>query len=203
MEHLLSVPPGEAARPLICFLHGYDEAAPAPPQEALTRHGPFRPGNPAQVASEFILLAPQLPLGGDLWHRYADEVRRLVATTVKRHGADRSRLYLTGFSFGGNGVFDFALLQPGLWAALWAVDPTRVPAADPQRPLWLSFGEVARQRKAAFVRALGLQPFDSAPPGERAYADHGDDHVGAARRAYGEARIYDWLLARRLAFEDA
>jgi hypothetical protein len=29
---------------------------------------------------------------------------------------------------------------------------------------------------------------------ERVYDDEGDDHVGAARRAYADERIYSWLL---------
>ncbi|HET7363635.1 MAG TPA: prolyl oligopeptidase family serine peptidase [Burkholderiales bacterium] len=72
---------------------------------------------------EFIVLAPQLPRAGDLWHRYADDVRALVADVCAKQAVDAARLYLTGFSYGGNGVFDLGLAQPDLWAALWAVDP--------------------------------------------------------------------------------
>ena|SRR6266511_777476 len=96
MKHLLSLPPGGRPHPLLCFLHGYDEAEPTPLKEALTRHGPLRAGNPARVKKDFIVLAPQLPLGGDLWHRYADDLLVLVSTTLERHGGDRERLYLTG-----------------------------------------------------------------------------------------------------------
>lgn len=166
MVHLLSKPDAPPPHPLLC---------------------------PPGIARRFLVLAPQLTFAGDVWHRYADEVRALAAEAIERHGADAGRLYLSGFSFGGNGVFDLALLQPGLWAALWAVDPTRLPQRDPAVPVWLSFGEVARRRKADFVRALGLQPAGEAPQGARFYVDEGDDHVGAARRAYADERIYRWL----------
>src|SRR5690349_20194185 len=189
MKHLLSLPPGEGAHPLLCFLHGYDEAAPASMESALTRHGPLRPGNPSRVKEQFIVLAPQLPVAGDVWHRHADEVQALVATTLDRLGGDRQRADLTGFSFGANGVFDLPLLQADFWSALWAVDPTRVPRSDPTRPVWVSVGEVTRYQRATFINALSLHPSDERPLGQRDYDDRGDDHVGAAGRAYADERI--------------
>ena len=184
MKHRLSIPPGPGPHPVLCFLHGYDEAASTSGDQGFTRHGPLWHGTPASVAERFLVIVPQLPVAGDIWHRYAKDVRALV----ERHGGDTRRRYLTGFSFGGNGVFDLALLQPGFWAALWPVDATRVPKRDPELPIWLSFGEVARPLKAAFIRRLG--------PGDprRQYVDEGDDHVGAARRAYADDGIYSWLL---------
>ena len=195
MQHLLSVP-SSTSPPVLCFLHGYGEAAPLPLDRALTLHGPHRPDTPAFVQEQFLIVAPQLPVGGDLWHRYASEVRNLVERLIETHRADAQRVYLTGFSFGGNGVFDLALLQPGFWRALWPVDPTRVPASDPRLPIWLSFGEVARYRKGDYIGFLDLKPPEQAPEGDRVYVDKGDDHVASARRAYRDERIYSWLLSR-------
>jgi hypothetical protein len=93
-------------------------------------------------------------------------------------------------------VFDLALAQPGMWAALWAVDPTRVPEHDPGLPVWLSSGEISRRRQAGFTAALGLEP---AGTGDRIYTDQGMDHVGTATLAYQDERIYRWLLERRWA----
>jgi len=194
MRHLVSLPAGPGPHPLLCFLHGYGEAAPKPIDEALRRHGPLRSGNPARITEDFIVLAPQLPEAGDLWRPYAAKVRTLVEEAIARYGADAGRLYLTGFSYGANGVFDLALIQPGAWAALWPVDPTRPPARDPDLPVWLSFGESARARKSRFIAALRLKPADGEIDADRVYLDRGDDHVGAARRAYADGRIYDWLL---------
>jgi dienelactone hydrolase len=134
---------------------------------------------------EFIVVAPQLPVAGDTWHRAADSVRQIISAVHANHGGDHSRTYLKGFSFGGNGVFDLAVHQRGLWAAIWSVDPTRVPSRDPAAPVWLSFGEISRYSKSAFIRALALQPFTATPLGERVYADDGQD-------------IYAWLLSKRL-----
>lgn len=167
-------------------------------QRALTLHGPLRPGNPADALAPFFIIAPQLPVRGDLWYRHSEAVRWLVRHAHEQHGGDPERSYLTGFSFGGNGVFDLALLQPDIWAALWAVDPTRVPPRDPQRPLWLSIGEIARARQAQFIRALSLSPPVADGRATRVILDEGGDHVGSAATAYRDRRIYSWLLARHL-----
>jgi predicted peptidase len=201
LPYLLSVPEGEPPAdgwPVLCFLHGYDEGAPMPIRKALTIHGPLNPGNPEQVRQTFIVLAPQMPSKGDRWYRFAEAVRDIVAQVQKHHDGDRTRTYLTGFSFGGNGVFDLALSQADLWAALWPVDLTRVPQADPQWPIWISIGEVTRRATPAFINMLGLVSAEVSLEGDRLYLDQGQDHVGAARLAYRDMRIYEWLLARRL-----
>lgn len=199
LPYVVSVPTGaQAPLPVLCFLHGYDEAAPTELASGVTRHGPLRPGSSPLAVRDFVVVAPQLPRAGDHWHRYADEVRRLVGEVRAAHGGDVARTYLTGFSFGGNGVFDLAIAQPDFWAALWAVDPTRVPRTEIRRPVWLSFGAVARHARDAFVRALALASAEGdAPAGDRLYLDEGEDHVGSAARAYRDDRIYRWLLARR------
>lgn len=200
LSYVLSVPPGggEGKRPVLCFLHGYDEAAPVEVLAGVTRHGPLRPGSSPRATAEFIVVAPQLPAAGDVWRFQADAVARIVKQVQREHGGDERRTYLTGFSFGGNGVLDLALAQPDAWAALWPVDPTRVPRTDPRRPVWLSIGQVARHASDAFIRALDLQRAGKKPAGERLYLDEGEDHVGSATRAYRDERIYDWLLAHRL-----
>jgi predicted peptidase len=202
LRYLLAVPSAvESVKqpwPVLCFLHGFDEGAPARIEVGLTRHGPLRPGSAARV-EDFIVIAPQLPVRGDLWRRYAGGVRQIVRDAQKNYGGDLRRTYLTGFSFGGNGVFDLALSQPDFWAALWAVDPTRIPLTDPKRPIWLSFGEAARFNKQGFIRSLGLTPIGSGAEADRVYLDEGADHVGSATQAYRDERIYSWLLSKRLA----
>ena len=197
LPYLLGVPfVRAAAHPVLCFLHGHDEGPPTPIEEALTRHGPFRPGNPKSSLGQFIVIAPQMPERGDLWRRYAEDVRRTVLQVQKQYGGDPQRTYLTGFSFGGNGVFDLALDQPGRWAALWSVDPTRVPERDPGCPVWLSVGILARFRKKIFTRALDLHDWQENKDLDRIILDEGADHVGSATSAYRDERIYAWLLSK-------
>lgn len=191
--------------PVLCFLHGYDEGAPLDVLEGVARHGPLNPSNSALV-EPFVVVAPQLPVRGDVWHHYAPEVRAIVEEAAARWEGDLHRLYLTGFSFGGNGVLDLAAAEPGLWAALWPVDPTRVPAGPVGGAIWLSLGELSRPNARGFIRTLGLEPAAAGPAeietttmrlGDRVWTDEAEDHVGTASRAYSDARIYRWLLARR------
>lgn len=197
LRYLLSVPDGAAdgPRPVLCFLHGYDEAAPTEIVQGVTRHGPLRPQSAPAATRGFIVVAPQLPTPGDIWRRYADVVQGRVEQVRDEHGGDPARTYLTGFSFGGNGVFDLALAQPGFWAALWPVDPTRVPADDPGLPVWMSSGEVSRRGEGRFIERLDLGSAVD-PPGDRVYLDQGMDHVGTATLAYQDERIYSWLLRK-------
>ncbi len=183
-----------AARPLLCFLHGYDEGAPTNIVDALTRHGPLREGNPSLLIDQFLIVAPQLPAKGDIWLQYAAAVREIVLAQAQHHGCNSGRCYLTGFSFGGNGAFDLALEQSDLWAAAWAVDPTRVPPRKLDVPVWVSMGQAARHQREALIRTLELMSPQQG--GDRIWTDENADHVGTARRSYSDVLIYEWLLSR-------
>jgi predicted peptidase len=163
-----------------------------PLQDAVTRHGPLKPGAPSDG---FVVVAPQLPVWGDLWQRYAEVVLEIAPKVRNTYGADDRSMCLTGFSFGGNGALDLAVLQGHFWRAVWAVDPTRVPARAPSAPVWLSLGEASRRSKAQLIKALSLTPAEQALEANRVFTDEGVDHVSTATRAYGDARIYRWLLS--------
>ncbi|MFO1431804.1 MAG: hypothetical protein U1F76_16980 [Candidatus Competibacteraceae bacterium] len=201
LNYLVSLPyvdtSGTGTWPVLCFLHGLGEAAPMNIQVALTLHGPLRAGNPLQVSSRFIVVAPQLPSpGGDIWIQYATAVQQIVQTVQAQYNGDSRRTYLTGFSFGGNGVLDLALVQPDFWAALWAVDLTRI-SAPPKRPIRLCLRQ-GHPRTNDFIAGLKLSPAPTDPKGNRLYTVGGRDHVDAATSAYGDNRIYDWLLEKHL-----
>lgn len=196
IRYMLSPPAEEQEKsPVLCFLHGYDEGPPTKMRSGLTRHGPLRPGAP-DIVRRFIVVAPQLPFRGDLWPLYAGEVAAMIEEVLSTSGGDPKRTYLTGFSFGGNGVFDLALKDATLWAALWPVDPTRVPPKDPGLPVWFSSGQVSRSQSSGFIERLRLMPPGKDPANDRIYMDDGLDHVGTATAAYGNRAIYEWLLSK-------
>jgi hypothetical protein len=181
---------GSAPWPLLCFLHGRDEAAPAPINVALTRHGPLRPGS-SQRATDFIIVAPQLPApGGNIWGNYAAQVREAVEAIPN---ADPNRRYLTGFSYGANGVLRLAEIQPPFWAALWAVDPPGERSTQRLgRPIRISFGPYSRGDRNTFETQLGPASSDVV------YIDRHLDHVRTAEEAYIDNAPYAWLLTKRL-----
>jgi dienelactone hydrolase len=122
-------------------------------------------------------------------------VLALVEQVSRQHAAARSPRYLCGFSFGGNGVFDLAMLQPEAWSALWSVDPTRPPDPAMTQPAWLSIGDRVRRREAEFFANLRSKPAGDGPNGDRVHLDQHQDHVESARLAFADRRIYEWLLS--------
>lgn len=198
LQYVLSRPVADGAHPLLLFLHGYDEAAPTPILDAMTQHGPLIARARDLVRDRFVVVAPQLPVAGDVWIRYEDSVHEIADELCALPEVDGERRYLAGFSFGGNGVFDIASLHRNRWAALWAVDPTRVPI-DPGLPVWFSAGEIARRRASLYINTLRLEI--AGGTGDRVYRDDGLDHVGSARAAFAEPSIYEWLLRYRVSDE--
>ncbi len=200
LSYLLSVPqdvrPAGALLPVLCFLHGYGEAAPRDIRRALTLHGPLKPTSSPRATRQFIVVAPQLRVAGDIWLNYADALRDIVAQVNAEHGGDPRRSYLTGFSFGANGVLDLGARQPLVWAALWAVDPTRLPAKGARPPVWVSLGDISRARREVFASALEVRAADRELAGDCYYSDDGEDHAGTATLAYKDERIYRWLLSK-------
>lgn len=196
-------PQGTEPWPVLCFLHGSGEHAKSMPLlNVLTLHGPLRPGSSPRATNCFIVVAPQNPQPPNesnkdvWWSQYAEEVQGIVKEVQNNYGGNNKQTYLTGFSLGGNGVFNIALAQRDFWAALWAVDPTTVPknpnkepGGSPYSPVFLSLGEYSRKRRLdEFTQFLG----------EYLYCDRGKDHVGTATLAYQDDQIYDWLLTKHL-----
>ena len=185
-------------RPVLCFLHGDGEAAPMPIETALTRHGPLRAGSSQKAIDDFIVVAPQLPANakGDHWGQYAEAVRNIVTAVQKKYGGNPKQTYLTGFSFGANGVLDMAQSNPNFWAALWAVDPTRTPKASSGRPIWLSMGQRSRNNQSLAELLKLKQATDEA--GDYVYLDENQNHVNTATLAYQDDQIYTWLQKHSL-----
>jgi poly(3-hydroxybutyrate) depolymerase len=198
IRYLVSYPPageqGDGPRPVLCFLHGQGEAVPMPVERSAGLHGPLSKTSWPAARERFVVVEPQRAGLRDDWVADLDAVVRIVRGVQQRHGGDPDRTYLTGFSLGGNGVLDFAAAAagPDLWAAYWAVDPTRLPAGLPRRPMWVSAGPLTKWDR-------GFPALRAADDGDKfRVTDEADDHVEAAARAYGRAEVYDWLLARRL-----
>ncbi len=224
LRYLLYLPPGLTGRPgrqwpVLCFLHGRGEAArnvegTEQPIELLFNHGapPWHCAMNSPLVREFIVVSPQLPIQrpwkpGDLL-----EVTAILETMYAKFHGDRDRTFLTGFSLGGRGTFDFAQwtgtdTAPGTerlrWAALWPVDDA---AQSPRTActverVWLHYGTWRPEVQNRSARHIGLQ---AAPPfrtvdttGNRLFTDYSPfeyGHCPTCVTAYGDARVYAWLL---------
>jgi predicted peptidase len=100
--------------PLVVFLHGAGERGMDISQVLIH-------GIPKEAAEgmpfPFLLLAPQCPEETD-WYLHLEAVMQLIERTASRHRVDTRRIYLTGISMGGFGVWQLAMQYPAVFAAL-------------------------------------------------------------------------------------
>lgn len=193
IRYLLYLPEAAAGRsqplPLVLFLHGAGERG--SDIDAVKRHGP-----PELVEQgkkfPFILVSPLCP-EGEAWsvpllHALLDKIRA-------SHRVDPSRLYLTGLSMGGNGVWRLAMAIPEQVAALVPVcgwgDVSRVGLLK-DIPVWVFHGKKDRvvpvERSEEMVRALkecgGNVRFTT-------YPEAGHD---SWTETYNNPALFHWLL---------
>ena len=97
--------------PVIVFLHGGDQSG--RDVNLLKLNGPPRTAL-ANPDFPFVVIAPQLATG-KIWE--ADAVASFVKQVVPRYRGDVTRVYLTGLSTGGYGVWSAAMKYPERFAA--------------------------------------------------------------------------------------
>jgi len=199
----LCVPPGYTEKtswPLILFLHGSGERGEdgdLPTQvglgAAIRRHEGLFPA---------VAVFPQLP-AGENWRTAAMQRLALLALecTTKEFRVDPRRLYLTGISLGGTGVWALAAAHPGLFAALapvcgrcpWAAD-TEIPQDLGNIPAWIFHGAedpvvpVENSRRMAHALQGG---------GAARYTEYPGEGHAIWDRAYGGEEFCTWLFAQR------
>jgi predicted peptidase len=206
VPHAYKGPKDTKTYPLILYLHGYGQAN--TPPEAVKGLGTHISHTEAKFP--FFVIFPRGAHDG-FWYKNSkplDSKRALeILQTVQTHYKviDAQRLYLTGVSMGGLGVWDLAEEKPGLWAAIVPVSagqgndksendaPQKHAATIKDIPCWCFHGlrdtTVDPHWTKDMVKALqnaGGHPKHTYPP-------HAD-HEQCWPIAYGTAELYDWLL---------
>jgi predicted peptidase len=192
--------------PVILFLHGIGQRG----------AGGFLPesGAAGALVRRYLARVPALVLlpqcrEGSYWSDpFMDEmVMTALSQTESEFGADSARLYLTGVSMGGYGVWHLASRRTGRFAALVSVcggvhgrgeERYRDVAEKVGRtPAWIFHGAEDRvvpvtesRRMAAALEAVG---------GEFKYSEYPGVGHSVWTQALAERRLMPWLLARRLA----
>lgn len=201
--------------PVILFMHGSGERG----SDGLEQ---TQFGVPAQIRSHrdwfnTIVVMPQCPDDSVFRGTVAQAAFAAFEKSVKEFHGDRERLYATGLSMGGYGVWQEIVDHPGVFAAAVAVSGGLTPSADmanlyvsvkgedpfasvAQRtkglPVWIFHGgkddvvptEQSRKLVAA-MRAAGSSP---------RYTEYPDVGHGAWDRAYADEELWRWLFAQRL-----
>lgn len=182
--------------PLILFLHGLGERGDDPTKIKI--YGmPFVTWR--DESFPFITVSPVCPLDR-MWSGYVDEVMALLADCIGRYNADPKRIYLTGLSMGGNGVWALALRYPDRFAALAPIcgwgDESQVHRLK-DKPIWMVHGELDK-----------IVPVEESEKLYRELMSYGAPHVtymtyshtghNVWDEAYDNPDLYTWLLSHQL-----
>jgi len=206
--------------PVLCFLHGAGQAVKnstgnEQPLDVLMNHGapPWHCEINSPLIRDFIVLSPQLPTRRQWEQPDFEKVENILRTIYNSFRGDPAKTYLTGFSFGGKGVFDFAAWAEELskkdpskvvsWAALWPVDDAHAqarPSCSVKR-IWLHFGTWKPDPQKSTAMNLGLTQAETFrngyPKTDGLYTDYtpfGYDHTTTCAVSYADWRVYEWLL---------
>ena len=219
LRYLLQTPTGErpkAGWPLLLFLHGYGECGEN--IEQVRKHGPPKLIGKFDSLAGCVIVSPQCPR--DSWWR-VDALKALVEEVIEDRGdIDRRRLYVTGLSMGGYGIWSFISHYPNYFAAAIPIcgggDPFRLPANRPpvktgiknefhpdglkrakDLPVWTFHGtkdgSVPILETEMLVRVLK----DAGSREVKFTAYDGAGHVEAWEKAYEDSEVWEWLFSRR------
>lgn len=205
-DYLLYLPDGYAANsgkrwPLIFFLHGAGERGTNVWQ--VTRHGPPKVDT-RMTNFPFIVVSPQCP-PGQVWSN--DPLLALLNDVEKKYAVDPRRVYLTGLSLGGFGVWNLALAHPEKFAAIAPIsgggetllillaqfgDPARL-AELKSLPVWAFHGAKDPVVKLENARLMINAMNDAGCTNARltVYPDAGHD---AWTQTYANPELYQWFL---------
>ncbi len=201
MDYLLFLPEGYSGTgkswPLVLFLHGRGESG--DDLRKVTRHGP-----PKLVVTEcrkfpFILLAPQCP-AHDLWYSdlQAEILGNLCSEVIEKYNVDTDRVYATGISMGGGGVWRQVLDYPGRFAAVAVVSTF----ADPDRagefkhmPTWFFHG--GRDPYFPVDKVKGMAEEMKKLGDEIRITIYPEARHDGWTQAYQEPELFPWLLKHR------
>lgn len=151
----------------------------------------------------FIVVSPQCP-PHTVWANELDALRALVDNVIQEHRVDRTRIYLTGLSMGGNGAWHLAADHPFLFAAVvpicgWANPylgfPERIQILK-DVPVWAFHGE-----KDDVVPIKGSQELVDvliAHDGNVRFTIYPDAAHDSWTETYANPELYEWLLRQKL-----
>ncbi len=92
----------------------------------------------------FIVVCPQCP-SGEIWEMQFNMLKELLNEIEDNYSIDKEREYLTGYSLGAYGTWNFAILNPERFAAIipvsgGAISPKRAMNLK-QLPIWAAHGD--------------------------------------------------------------
>lgn len=93
----------------------------------------------------FVVVSPQCPKN-EIWEMQFNLLKELLDEIKNNYSIDEDRMYLTGFSLGGYGTWNFAILNPEIFSA---IVPISGGAISPKQalhlkntPIWTAHGDM-------------------------------------------------------------
>jgi len=191
----------DRAWPVILFLHGAGERGTDGLRQSEIGLGRAIRLNPDRVPA--IVVFPQLPPDQRWLDEPADAAKQALDASIAEFHGDPRRLYLTGLSLGGYGVWHLALAHPGRFAALVPVcggiastnKPGAVARALRHLPVWMFHGSAddiipvnESRRMNAALRREGA---------DVRYTEYKGVGHNSWERAYAEPELWRWLFTQR------
>lgn len=196
----------EPEPPVIIFLHGIGQrgAGGFLPESRAALRQQHDGGDAREVSAH-----ERARRAGSYWSDpFMDEmVMTALAQTESEFKTDSARMYLTGVSMGGYGVWSLASQHPGRFAALVPIcggSPLRVgerfmPIAEKvgRTPAWIFHG--ADDRVVNVSESRGMVAALEAVGGDFKYSEYPGVGHAVWTQALAERELMPWLLAQRLA----
>lgn len=186
--------------PLIVFLHGSEERG--DDLDKLTNTG--LAVNIKNIKNfPFVVLSPQLP-ADMIWLFKFDDVRALIEEIENKYSVDPGRIYLTGISLGGDGVWHYASFEPERYAAIvpiaaspsWFLGfPEKVKILK-DLPVWIFHGikdEIVPVREAKTLLNILLQNKGNV---KHTFSKKHGHNIWTY--AYKKPELYQWLLKQKI-----
>src|SRR5579875_3676262 len=187
---------------LVVFLHGTREVGTDGKKHLKVGLAPFiyEAAMGRLSLPPFAALFPQAQTVAD-WSAGSTETHRLldyIDHVCEHYPIDRDRIYLTGHSIGGNGVWSLAARYPRRWAALVPIcgwgDPDDVPAIA-HIPMWVFQGSQDEPGLVANAHAM-IQALSRAG-GTPRYTELPNEGHFIWEQVFSRPDLFDWLLQQR------
>ena len=216
LRYLLQTPKGKSpkeGRPLLLFLHGYGECGEN--IREVKKHGPQKLLAKFDSLASCIIVSPQCPRNS--WWR-VEALKSLVEEVIKELGdINRHRLYVSGLSMGGYGIWSFISHHPNYFAAAIPIcgggNPFHLPANRPpvkvgiknefdpaglkqakDLPIWTFHG--TKDTSVPIKETKILKEAGNTKVRFTSY--QGAGHVAAWQKAYGNPEVWKWLFSKIL-----
>lgn len=146
----------------------------------------------------FVVVSPQCP-NGEIWEMHFNVLKDLLDEIENNYNIDNERIYLTGYSLGGYGTWNFAILNPEIFSA---IVPISGGAVSPQKsfnlrnlPIWVAHGDadtvVQFEESKRIVDYLKIYNSNII---FKVYKGAGHE---VCTTAYEEPGLFEWLIKQK------